>query len=180
MPRLKAIIDKLDDVPEALRELYVEREGKFYADFDGIEDVTGLKKNQADLLKEKKALQEKLDAFKDIDPAEFKKLKDEATERDNSKLKAEGKFDELKQKWDQQKAAEIGAVQKQLDEANGKLRKFTLEDRVRAAAVKAGIIPELIDDVLVVTSKRFDLNDKGQIVVLDNDGDPMDVTPDRF
>ena len=40
---LKAILETLDEVPEALRAFYVERDGKFVLDADGVEDVTGLK-----------------------------------------------------------------------------------------------------------------------------------------
>jgi hypothetical protein len=42
---MKAVISKLEEVEEAHRKFYVEREGKFYLDVEGIEqhpEVTGL------------------------------------------------------------------------------------------------------------------------------------------
>lgn len=56
---LPAIVDKLEDVPEAAREFYVETEdGRFKLDADGVEDVAGLKsalEKERDARKELKA-----------------------------------------------------------------------------------------------------------------------------
>ena len=43
MPQLKAVYDSKDAVPEAQRDLYVEHEGKFVLDAEGVQDVGGLK-----------------------------------------------------------------------------------------------------------------------------------------
>ena len=40
---LKLNVESLDSVDEALRPLYVEREGKFTLNVDGIEDTAALK-----------------------------------------------------------------------------------------------------------------------------------------
>ena len=40
---LKLSVDKLDDVEENLRSLYVEKDGKFSLAVDGIEDTSALK-----------------------------------------------------------------------------------------------------------------------------------------
>jgi len=39
---LKAVLQTLDGVPEALRTEYKERDGKFYLDIDGIDDHDGV------------------------------------------------------------------------------------------------------------------------------------------
>jgi hypothetical protein len=40
---LKAYLETLDQLPEALKEFYVEKDGKFILDAEGVEDVSGLK-----------------------------------------------------------------------------------------------------------------------------------------
>lgn len=69
---LKAILSKEehDALPEALREYYAEKDGKFILDAEGVEDVSGLKNAltavRDELKTAKKQLQETIDKFKDI------------------------------------------------------------------------------------------------------------------
>lgn len=71
MAKLKAFVAKLEDVPEAQRELYVEdtdSEGKarFKLDADGLEDVTGLKNTVKALRKENGDIKKKFEPFAEI------------------------------------------------------------------------------------------------------------------
>ena len=71
---LKAVLTKeeYDALPEAARAYYVEKDGKFILDAEGVEDVSGLKNAltavRDELKSAKKQLQETIDKFKDIDP----------------------------------------------------------------------------------------------------------------
>lgn len=59
------------------------------------EQVEGLKKNQAELLKESKAAKAKLAAYDGIDPEEYKKLKTAAEEAEKKRLQGEGDYKQL-------------------------------------------------------------------------------------
>jgi hypothetical protein len=76
---LKAMVENLDEVPEALRGEYLEADGKWILDVESVEgfaleDVRGLKnalsRQQADAKKYKDATK----AYGDLSPAEAKKL----------------------------------------------------------------------------------------------------------
>jgi hypothetical protein len=69
--------------------------------------------------------------------------------------------------------------EKERDSYVSELTKFKLTDRVRAAALAAGVLPDDIEDVLTITSRRFKLGDKDEIVVLDKDGDPSSTNLDK-
>lgn len=47
---LQLVIDDIDKVDEKFRDLYVEKDGKYRLDVDGVEDVTGLKNKRDELL----------------------------------------------------------------------------------------------------------------------------------
>ena len=61
---LKAIVDTLDAVPEAVRGEYEQRDGKFVLKVEGAEDAYagGIKRNRDEALSEKKKLQDRLQA----------------------------------------------------------------------------------------------------------------------
>ena len=68
MPQLKAVYDSKDAVPEAQRDLYVEHEGKFVLDAEGVQDVGGLKSALDRLKAERKDLMAQAEKFKGVDP----------------------------------------------------------------------------------------------------------------
>lgn len=75
---LKALLTKEEygALPEALRQYYVEKDGKFLLDADGVEDVTGLKNaltaTRQELKEAKDSLKQTIEKFKDIDPEKAK------------------------------------------------------------------------------------------------------------
>jgi hypothetical protein len=77
MPKLKAVLDSLDGLPDAQKSLYEEGEdGKFHLSAEGIEDVGGLKSALEKERKERKAAERKLKELGDIDPDEVQRLRD--------------------------------------------------------------------------------------------------------
>jgi hypothetical protein len=169
------IIDNLDDIAEADRSNYTEVDGKFQREVE-MPDVTKMK---SALQKERDArekYEKDLAKFKDVDPekyAEMIKKQDEGLsdkERyENSIKKLEKQIDELKAGHDVEKK-----------DLTSKLHRFHLDKEARSAALEAGVIPEDIDDVLLLTKKFRSLDDDGKIVILDVDGDPTGKTLVEF
>lgn len=60
---LKIEVENLDDIPENLRDQYIEKGGKYVLDVDGLPDITGLTRKRDELLRETKAEREKRQAL---------------------------------------------------------------------------------------------------------------------
>lgn len=116
MPKLKLTVDKLDEVDEALRPLYVEREGKYELDVDGVPDLRAALKTAN---REAATLRTK---FKDVDLEEVAALREQVEE-----LKTKAGPEALE------------SIKKQMNEAHGKEREKLQKrlDKVRATMEEA-------------------------------------------
>ena len=68
---------------------------------------------------------------------------------------------------------------KEFDEFVDKLQKEIIDKEIRSAALNAGVIPDRIDEVSLITAKNFSFRD-GEIEVLDNEGEPLGISPKEF
>ena len=182
---LKAVIESLDDVAEPLREHYTESDdGTFRLDAEGVEDVSGLKsalKKERDAAKT--ALSE-LKRFKGLDPDEARAAQEKL---EKLQKKAEGGDDDaakqltaLKKKWQDETEGLVNEQKAESKKWREKFRATALGDKVKAAALKAGVNAEDVEDVLVLTRNRFDLDDDDKPIVLDEDGDPRGLSREKF
>jgi hypothetical protein len=178
---LALTVDKLEGLPEAVAALYVENgDGTFKLDVTGIEDTSGLKSALEAERKARKDFEKKYGALKDVDPEEYARLKREAEDRENNKLKEAGEFDKLRAKWQTDKDALEADYKAKLAEKDALLQKHVLDSQVRNAALKAGVIPEDIEDVMTITGRFFKLADDGALQVLDDRGEVTPKTVDEF
>jgi hypothetical protein len=159
---LKAILDSLDEVPEAQHELYVERDGRFHLDVEGVvpqDRLREFRENNIKLMKEREELNAKLEKFKDIDPEKYQDAIKKLQELDDKKMLDEGKIEELltmrterlRTDYDNQ----IKAFQKKVTdlEASSKtladeLAKERIDGRLREAAGKVGIRSSALPDLI--------------------------------
>jgi len=193
MPEI--VVDSLDSVDEAIRGAYVENEGKFNLDPDKYAEVKaqGLKSKNKELLgKLSKANEtakrfEKIADFEDDDLTEFqtwRENKDKQPPPDDKASKGseelQAQFEKALGKEKSKYAAELATRDSRIDELTRENKHFKLTVPLRDIAVKAGVIADDLDLVLLDTAKRFTLNEDDKIVVLDEDGDPTDITPQKF
>jgi hypothetical protein len=115
---LKAQLESLDEVPEALHEFYEEKDGAFVLGVEGMltqkdfdTELGGLVKNRDTLLSEVKKLKTK---YRDIDPEKYAELVAKEEELENEKLKSKGDWE---------------AKEKQLAEKFEKERRVWNDDR---------------------------------------------------
>lgn len=87
--------DKLDAIPEAARGAYTQRDGKFVLDAE-FEDVSGLKKKNAELIESNKRLKPFASLIGDRTAEEIQADLELAKSHREKKLKDEGNFDEMK------------------------------------------------------------------------------------
>lgn len=187
-------VDSLDTVDESLKSAYVETDGKFTLDPDKYAEfkATGLKNKNKELLgKISKASDsakrfEKFAEFDDTDLDELLELranKDKPGEKgknqpaDDERL---AQLEKLHKKALDKLTGEKTTTETKAAELEKKVKHYELTVPIKETALKAGVLPEDLQVVMLDTQSRFALNDEGKIVVLDEDGDPTDITPQKF
>jgi uncharacterized phage infection (PIP) family protein YhgE len=190
---LKAIYDKQDDIPEAYRDLFTERDGKF--ELTGIEGV----KTQADvdrlnegLRKERKKVEDleaKVKTFGEDTPEAIEELRQE-----NEKLKIqvetgkgaeidEAKLDELAERKAKTMLAPVERENNRLKKENGELSetntalntnisRSAIETEARKVAAASKCVDTAHDDIVMYAQNISELVD-GKVVTKDGVG----VTP---
>lgn len=134
--KLKAVVEKLDDVPEAHRALYEERDGKFYLEVDGLEDASGIKKNRDEILKEKKKLEEKLRLYGELTPDEAEELRRYREKTEEEVARKAGEFDKLKGQMVEKHQKEIDKLTRERDDERALVDKTMRESAARRALQK--------------------------------------------
>jgi hypothetical protein len=177
---LALTVEKLDGLDPAVAALYVEKEGIFHLDVTGLEDTAGLKSALEAERKTRKDFEKKYGALKDVDPEEYARLKAEAAERETKKLTEAGEFDKLREKWAKEQADKDAEWERKVAEKDALLATHVKDSQVRNAALKAGVIPEDIEDVMIITARHFKLADDGALQVLDDRGEVTPKTAEEF
>lgn len=145
MAKLKAVLDSLEGVDDAVKGLYVERDGKHYLDAEGVEDVSGLKSSLEKQKREAKEAREALKRYDGIDPEEFQRLKEAADAAEAKKLEAEGNYKEIRERDAKAHAKELEKRDAEIGRRDRFIEKLVIENELNAAIEKVGVIPELKD-----------------------------------
>lgn len=141
-----------EEIPAEHVNLYVERDGAFVLDADGVVEKAKLdefRNSNVALVKERDELKQR---FEGIDPDEVRKL---AEEKRKLELQAQGHKPEeidklvgerikgLKADWDKQ----LGAVTSERDSLTSRLTAIQIDQGVLTAATKRGLRPTAIPDI---------------------------------
>jgi hypothetical protein len=146
------------EVPAELKTLYVEREGAFYLDAEGV-----VEKAKADELRNhnielRKQIEERDARFNGIDPDEVQSLRAATLKAEEEKRKLEedqrlkdGKFQEVmesrlktaKAEWEKQ----LNTMTTERDTLNTRLTAIQIDQGVITAATKRGLRPTAIPDI---------------------------------
>lgn len=138
--------------------------------------VAGLKAKNQELLGSLKERTEKLKEFDGIDPAAVRSILKRFTDDEEASLIAAGKLDEVLNKRTERMQAEnakvIKAEQEARTRAEGKASKLaarTLAGAIRDAAIKAGALPEAMEDIVLRAGPTWRLNDDGEPVAMNGE-----------
>lgn len=146
------------------------------------EATTGLKNKNAELLGSLKTTKTELDGFKTqfegLDINAVKGLLTKVGQDEETKLIAEGKLDEvitrrterLRGDYEKQLATEKARADK-AEAFAAKYQDKVLADSIRAAALKAGALPEASEDIILRARGSFTLNEHGEAIATDRDGE---------
>jgi len=192
---LKALYEGVDEIPEAFRELYTERGGKYeLTGVEGMKTQADVDRLQTALTKERgehKATKEKLAAWGDLEPEDTREKLDKIPE-----LEARaGQVDDekIEKLVEARAAAKVRTLEREHEklktESDGKdTRIALLETRERQRAIGDAILPELgkakvldsaREDILMLADRIFEAapieGEEGRFKVTTRDG--VGVTP---
>lgn len=146
LPKFKT----LEEIPEAFREGYVEKDGEWVPDVD---DVAPLKSAHERQKEETRQAKEKL-----------KELERQLAE---AKKKAGGMTDEEIAARRAEIEAEVAPVREKLTAAEKELRTLKFDDRLKALIAGSGTVAKRVDALHRLIGDRFDLNESGTLVLKD-------------
>lgn len=156
---LKYKIKKLEEVAENLRPLYKAEGDEFVLDADGIvpkERVDEFRTNNIQL-------QQALDKLKDVDPVKYAELIKLDNDVKEGKLIKEGKLEEvvnlrvgaMKTNFETQ----LTTAQTALTKANAQLGVVLIDNAVKSAALKKGVAPTAVDDIVLRARGTYQIKD---------------------
>jgi hypothetical protein len=157
---------------------FAEMEARFN---DQNAEIDRLRKHSQKLLDEKKTLKTNLDKFDGVDADTISKMMEQFATNEEARLIAEGKFDEVVNRRTEKTRLDMESRLNELTEKydstvqqNSALQQryndAVVNNHLRAAAEKAGVLPTAIDDVLARARGTFNVLDNGEIEARDKDG----------
>lgn len=195
---LAAIVDSLENVPEAIRGFYKPVEDKFVLDADveshpQVQGLRGAYRSDHELVTKLKG---ELGKFKDIDTDRWAKLKD-VREEDLELLEtlrngketqkhtngASPTFDleaEIEKRLAPVKTAHrtelekrealLRAAEAEREQIRADMKRTRIETSLMAACAEAGVLPTAVEDVVYLGQRYFKVNDTGDVVATDVSG----------
>jgi hypothetical protein len=174
-----------EEVPAESQSLYVERDGAWMLDVDGVVDKAKLDEFRANNVALTNQLAEQKKRFEGIDPDEVRKLAEEKRRLEEAQQLKGGEVDKVvenrlktaKTEWDKQ----FNAVTSERDSLNARLTAIQIDQGVITVATKKGLRPTAIPDITARARIVFKLVDgaprayeaDGQTVRVGKDG----ITP---
>ena len=168
--KLKFKLDTLEGLDAAIAALYEQAaDGAYYLSVDGAvgkDKLDEFRNNNVKLLKD-------LEKFKDVDPAKYQELLALAKKQEEKKLIDAGEIDKVvEQRVGEMKSTyetQIKTLTEQNSVAQRQLESLLIDNAVRDAAVKSGVQPTAVDDVLLRAKATFKIKD-GNAVPVDAQG----------
>jgi hypothetical protein len=140
------------------------------------ESVTGLKTKNTELLGKLKDATTNLQRFDGIDPDAVRTILSKFASEEEAALIAKGEIDTVLNKRTERMQAEnqrlVNAEKTAREKAEakaGKLAARTLAGAIRDAAIKAGALPEAMEDIVLRAGSAWRLNDDGDPVAMNGE-----------
>lgn len=175
---LQLSYDKLDDIPQAYRSLYSEIGGKLtFAAIPGIKTQEDIDRLSSALEKERndhKAVRARYAALKDLEPAEIlakldsiPALEEAAKAGNNVDAVVAAKLKQHTAPLERQLAelqAQLQTASAEVDTYKQRERSRLIGDAVSAGALATKARPEAVDDLRLLASAIFEVNEQGKVV----------------
>jgi len=172
---LKAVVDTLEGVPEAVHSFYGKGDdGKFRLNVEGLEDTSGLKT----ALQKERENAKAAEQYKKLGmtPDEILALKTEREKAEEERARKAGEFDKLTEKMRAQFDAELAKVKAEYEPIAKSEQEARITIGLTNALSDAGASPEglkLLPAILADRAKIETIDGKRVVKILDADGSPM-------
>lgn len=180
MPKMTSKYAKQEDIPEALRSFYTEKNGSWVLDHDiEIPDVSRLNADIATERRRRQELEQKIQKWEALGKSdeEIAELITKHKKLEEEDLESKGKWDQLKAQLVETHNAEKQRLQKKIDDlskvADAKdntIRDMLLENNATAAIAEHGGDPELLMPFVRKKIRVVEAEGKQKIEVLGDDG----------
>lgn len=176
---LKAVVESLEEVPEALREFYEERDGKFVLGVDGSpsdDQVTELKEriqqfrtNNIKLNQQLAELKERMARYDGVDPEEYQRLKQRISEIEAKGVKKADDVEAVIEQKVAPLAEQLKQMQERAQQAEQRLRQTALESALQDLGVQAGVQPTAVPDFVSRGVRIWDIDPDTRTLVVRDD-----------
>lgn len=170
---LKFKYPKREEIPAEQLALYVERDGAFVLDVEGVVEKTKLEEfrnNNIDLRQKLEAATSKLTRFDGIDPEAARKLADEKKALEEQLKTGQGSdIDKVIAARLKPLQESLDAIKAEREKIERQLREKEVNQAVLGAATKRGLRPSAQDDILLRASRVIKF-DNGVAKVVDASG----------
>jgi hypothetical protein len=184
---MKKKYPKQEDIPEALRPYYTEKDGEWHITVEGMvpsEKVTEFRDNNVTLTTENTKLKADLVKFENVDVDKYRELLGKENDLRDEKLFSKNKIDELvntrteemRREHTNQNAALVQRAEKAEKEASqlkDNLKRQVIDRTVIDAGVKLGLEPTGHLDLVNRARAVADLDETGKLVFKNADGTRM-------
>ena len=165
---LKAVVESLDEVPEAVREMYKQDGDAYRLEVEGVEfedEVAGLKTALEREREERKKLAKALKGKPDLtaeDAEELERLRQERAEAERKKLEAEGKWEELRTKLQKEYDEKVQAKAAEVKERDSYIERLVVDNELRRALTEIGVHKDYLEAVEAMMKLRGPRVQKGE------------------
>lgn len=191
---LEAIVENLDDVEEAFHPLYTERNGKFeFTGVKGMKTQADVSRVQDSLVKERTAHKATKDAIAPLAGRDLTEVMASLDRIPELEAAAAGKLDDkaINAIVETRLTAKIAPLEREknlltkelsdtkglVEQLQGQDRTRSIHDSIRTAATKAGVLPDALEDALMLGERQLERDETGNIVVKAGTGFTEGVDP---
>lgn len=172
---LKARVESIEEVPEALREHYAEQDGVYVLQAEGMKTEEDVSKVQEALDKERKARRDAEKKAKelesnvpeDFDPEEWRRLKDSDVGDVDSKL------EEQRKRLEERHRKELEKHQEEVQKRDQRINDLVARDGLRKAMDQAGIAEPYKPAVEAMYRDKVSVEEDGDSLGAFIDGKPV-------
>jgi len=164
------------EIPAEVKSFYVERDGAFVLDAELHPKVDELRQRNVDLLKEIATWKQRFDG---IDPEAVRALAEEKRKLEEAAQLKAGEFEKVLAARTAETVKALAAERALREAADKRLAVVMIDDAVRDAALKRGVIPSALPDVMARARGALRLVDgqvrvfDGETMLMGKDGNPM-------
>lgn len=174
MANLKLVVDSIDSLEESVRGYYVEKDGKFVLDVDGIEDTSGLKNALSAERKRADAAEKQRKAWEKIGktPDEIAELLEAQQQRETTEAERKGEWDKLRGQMNERHAKELQAKDDQISSLRKSLERHLIDAQATSAIAAEKGIPDLLLPHVQRHVRVVESDGEFSVRVVNDKGDP--------